>query len=264
MNILVVDDESYARSMLEEALAEVAHGACIACFASPRDALAYARQNRVDVAFLDIEMPEMNGLFLAKNLKDIYAKTNIIFVTGYSEYANKAFSLRASGYIMKPIDSQQVLAELENLRNPIETASSTRVRFQCFGGFAIFVDGEPFLISRPKAKELLAYLVHKRGASATSAEIASVLWENKKYNKSLQSQTRNTIAQLIKILKDAEMDTIVHKEWNSIAIDVGKVSCDYYEFLEGNAASVNTYCGQYLDEYSWAEFTTGYLNDKIE
>lgn len=263
MKIIAVDDERHALAMLQQAIVEVAGDADLTCFTSPSEVLEHAAKHDVEVAFLDIEMPEMNGLFLAKSLKDLRPAANIIFVTSYSEYANKAFSLRASGYVMKPIDPQQVLVELENLRNPIKLDSSKRVRFQCFGGFAMFIEGEPLLISRSKVKELLAYLVHKRGATATSSEIAAILWEDKKYTKSVQSQTRTTIAQLMGLLKDAGVGDIVRKGWNSMAIDVEKVSCDYYEFLEGNVASINTYCGQYLDEYSWAEFTTGYLNDKL-
>lgn len=264
MNIIAVDDEQYALSMLEEAIKEVVPNAKLACFLSPDDVLVHAKENKVDVAFLDIDMREMSGLFLAKSLKDIYGLTNIIFVTSYSQYAPHAFDLRASGYVMKPIDPQHVRNELEHLRNPIEASPADHVRFQCFGNFAVFVNGEPLLFTRAKSKELLAYLVHRRGAPASTAEIASILWEDREYTRSIQSQVRNTVFVLMKALKSAGIEDIIQKSWNNIAIRTDKISCDYYEFLEGNASSVNTYMGEYLSEYSWAEFIIGQLNQAKE
>lgn len=160
-------------------------------------------------------------------------------------------------------ESQKTLLAMKSSQEQAQSALAQRVRIQCFDNFAIFVDGKPFHISRPKVKELLAYLVHKQGASATSAEIASILWEDKKYNKSLQSQTRNTVSQLMTLFKEAGINAIVHKEWNSIAIDTRNVTCDYYAFLAGEEAAKNAYRGKYLDEYSWAEYTTGHLNERL-
>lgn len=176
MNIIIVDDERRTLKMIEKAVADAAAQSVIHSFTSAIKALEYARENQIDVAFLDIMMGEMNGLLLAKNLKDIYGRTNIIFVTGYSQYANDAFDLRASGYVMKPVNPERVQEELENLRNPVEVPCPERIRIQCFGSFAVFVDGKPLLFSRSKPKELLAYLMHKRGAAVTNSEIASVLW----------------------------------------------------------------------------------------
>ena len=73
-----------------------------------------------DAAFLNIEMPVMNGIELAKRLKDIASNINIVFVTGYSDYAVEAIGMSASGYLMKPVSAEQVKRELENLRNPIK------------------------------------------------------------------------------------------------------------------------------------------------
>lgn len=49
-----------------------------------------------------------------------------------------------------------------------------------------------------------------------------------------------------------------------MAIDIEKVSCDYYDYLRGNASAVNTYAGEYMSDYSWAEFTVAYLNKKLK
>lgn len=263
MVFLAVDDEQLVLRHLTDVLQKTEPEAAVYGFNQPTQALAFAENNKIDVAFLDINMAGMNGLMLAKRLKDIYSKTNIVFVTGYSEYAVDAFSLSASGYLLKPISPEAIVRELSRLRYPIEVHYTERISIRCFGNFGLFIDEKPFLFSRAKSKELLAYLVHKRGVPVTSAEIAAILWEDKEYNRSLRSQTQTVISQLMKTLKQAGIADIIYKSWNSLAIDINKVSCDYYEFLKGNIDFINTYTGEYMNEYSWAEFVVEYLNRKI-
>ena len=86
-------------------------------------------------------MRGMNGVELAKKLKDINPKLNIIFVTGFDQYTGDAMKLHASGYIMKPVTKEKVEAELAELRHPIEPKSDVLLRVQCFGNFDVFLDG---------------------------------------------------------------------------------------------------------------------------
>ena len=102
MNLLIVDDEPMALEEIREVVLEVKNDICVKCCDNYMDALENAKIKKYDVAFLDISMPCMNGLEIAKNLKDINKNTNIVFITGYSEYAVEAFSINASGYILKP------------------------------------------------------------------------------------------------------------------------------------------------------------------
>lgn len=263
MNIIAVDDEFPTLYLLEKAIREAVPEGRLAGFASAREALAYAEGHQVDIAFLDIEMASFDGLTLAGRLKEIRGETNIIFVTGHSRYAAEAFALHASGYILKPVEPIDILREMENLRHPVQAQSAHRVRVNCFGSFAVFVDDKPLLISGAKVKELFAYLVHKNGAAATSAEIASVLWEDRESSQSVKSNTRNVIAQLSRLLKDAGVGDILQRGWNSIAIDAERIACDYHEVLRGNAAALNAYMGEYLREYSWAEWTAAFLNKRV-
>ena len=105
MKILCVDDEPLALEMLTEAIEEAQPDADIKPFNKQSELLEEARQNGCDIAFLDIHMRGMNGVELAKKLKEINPKMNIIFVTGYDEYTGDAMRLRASGYVMKPVDA---------------------------------------------------------------------------------------------------------------------------------------------------------------
>ena len=84
MTILAVDDEKLALASLTEQLAQVLPEAQIIALRKPSEALAAVREQPCELAFLDIEMREMDGITLAKRIKRMYPQTNIIFTTGYS------------------------------------------------------------------------------------------------------------------------------------------------------------------------------------
>ncbi len=77
-----------------------------------------------NVAFLDIEMGAVSGIRIAKKLQAVNSKINIVFVTGFLEYAPDAFELRASGYVSKPATEQKIRAEIDNLRYPMPKPQS--------------------------------------------------------------------------------------------------------------------------------------------
>ena len=82
-----------------------------------------------------------------KELKEINSSTNIVFVSGYSEYAVNVFSLNASGYILKPARKIDVENSLENLRIPVKYDEG-KLRIQCFGNFDVFVGNEKVAFKR--------------------------------------------------------------------------------------------------------------------
>ena len=103
MVIFAVDDERLALESLIGAVRKCVPEAEIFGFRKASEALEAAQEKKADIAFLDIEMRETNGISLADKLIERNPKVNIIFTTGYSEYAGKAFELHASGYILKPV-----------------------------------------------------------------------------------------------------------------------------------------------------------------
>lgn len=259
MNIIAVDDEPDALWCIEEAIRTAVPGCELKTFFHPKDALEYANSHHINVAFLDIEMRGMSGLDLALRLKKQNPKTNIIFVTGYSDYTGNAIKLRASGYIMKPACEEQVREELENLRYP---PAAERLYAHCFGTFEVFADGRPLGFPRTKCRELLAYLIDRKGAAVTTGDIIGTLWEDEPISPSIFSQVRTIFAELCKTLKTAGADDWIVKGRNSFAVDCNKIPCDYYGFLNGDVNALNTYTGEYMSQYSWAEMTNGWLLHK--
>lgn len=259
MNIIAVDDEPKALSGLLRVLKEVEPEAVVAAFTDSEEAFAHLAENKTDVAFLDIKMSGLNGIELAQKCKSLCPTVNIIFVTGYSQYVMEAFQLRASGYLMKPVRAEDLRAELQNLRHPIARRDKERVRIQTFGNFEIFVDGTPLCIPLAKSLECLAYLVDRRGALVTMAELADILWEGMPFDRSLQNRLHQVIFVLMKALKERGVEDIILKQSRKIAVVAEKVDCDYYRALSGDMGQFNLFLGEYMNNYSWAEFTVGGL-----
>lgn len=261
MNVIAVDDELFSLNDLKEVLEVCIPQTEIMGFLKADEALEYARKNSVDIAFLDIEMNNMTGIQLAGQLTQINEKTNIVFVTGYSEYALEAFSVYASGYILKPATEKAVLNALSNLRYPVENARKT-VSVKTFSNFEVYVDGVPLHFPRAKSKELFAYLVHKNGTGCSLKELAGAIYEDREYTSSLQHQLQTIIATMMKTLNNEGIGDIVIKRYNHLSVDTSKIDCDYYKFLNGDKDAINSYTGEYMMNYSWGEFTIGYLDSK--
>lgn len=260
MKILVVDNEKLAVKTLCNTIRKVIEDADISSVTDSRKALDLALNIKPDIAFLDIDMPGIDGMTLAKSIKEhVNPKTNIIFTTGYSEYLEEAFAkLRVSGYLMKPITPDMVKTEIENLRYPIEPKGSKRVRVRAFGTFEVFVDDKPVIFHYGKTKELLAYLIDNGGMCST-AELQENLWEETDDITDHRSYLQNLISDMTKVLGKLGCKDIIIKKYGVIGIDATKLDCDYYEYKENNPAAVNAFRGAYMSQYSWAEGTLGTL-----
>jgi len=268
MRVLALDDSELALELLVQSIKEAVPNSEVFSCNIPSELIQFAKRKPCDIAFLDIQMWGMNGLEVAKALKDIYPKINIVFVTAYRKHAKKAFELHPSGYVLKPVSKEAILCEMQNLRYPVEYApasmpahvpAESKIRVQTFGNFDVFIEGKPLIFGRLKAKEAFAYLIDRKGSAVTTAEIACILWEDKEYNRSLQNQTQVIISSMMKTLKDNGIGDIIIKKRNQIAVDKTKIKCDYYDFIDWDVTAVNTYAGEYMTNYSWAEMTAGEL-----
>ena len=183
---------------------------------------------------------------------------NFIFVSEDTQLAYDALRVRASGYILKPITEEAVSEELNNLRF-IGSNSKNRMTVQCFGKFEVYLNGKIMNFSRSLSKEALAYLIDNKGAACTVQEICDVLWENRPVSTSLKSQCRVIMSSLKKDLEAQGAEGVLVKGWNYWGIDADKISCDYYDYLRNRGKGKNSFQGEYMSQYSWAEMTSGRL-----
>ncbi len=261
MRLICVDDE---KLLLEDNVAvceelpevEKAFG-----FNRAMDALNWLDENEADIALLDIDMPDMSGLTLAQKIKEKHPDMPIIFLTGYAQYAVEAFQLHASGYLLKPLD-------VENLRKEINYAlgqsshqnhAHDHINVKTFGSFDVFVDGEPMKFKMAKCKELLAYLVDRQGGSVTRAESFAVLWEDRDYDRKMQKQFDVYIRSLRETMQEYNVTEMFEMSRGSMRVVPDTFSCDAYRFYEGDVDAVNSFRGEYMSSYPWARMTESRL-----
>lgn len=253
MNILALDDEKIALEGLVSATKKAEPSAVIYSFCKPKEALEFCKSTPCEVVLLDIQMRNMSGVEVAKEVKLLNPNTNIIFTTGYADYMKEAFELHASGYLMKPITPAKIRKELDNLRCPLPPVLENRIRFQTFGNFEVFIDGQPIKFKYDLTKEVLAYLVDRNGALCANGEIMAVLWGDKHPS----SYFRSLIKDMKDIFSDAGCGDVIRQQRGKIGIVREKVDCDYYDWLDGKIYAVNLYRGEYMAQYGWSEFTHG-------
>ena len=126
MKILVVDDGQLAVNSLIRILCRVAPDCDYISAMTTEDALSWMRQGPMDAAFLNLEMPGMNGLALARMVQKLQPRCNLIVVTEHPEYALEALQIFVSGFLLKPANENDVRNVLDHLRYPPETFSRPR------------------------------------------------------------------------------------------------------------------------------------------
>lgn len=263
MRIFAVDDEPLMLETLLRTIREVEPAAELRGFTRAREVLEALSENapKPDLIFSDIEMPGINGLELALKMKTLSPQTRVVFVTGYSEYAVEAYRMHIAGYMMKPVTAERLREEMAHSAPDFAAPAKEKGKLQvrCFGSFEVFWNGEPLMFSRVKTKELLAYLVDRRGELCTGGELIAALWEDDGDPEARKAYLRVLTADLVSVLNEIGMSEVLirkHRQW---AIKPELLDCDYYRMLHGDMDALNSFRGEYMSRYSWAEITAGSL-----
>lgn len=217
MKAILIDDEVLALSYLELQLLKMENFSLniIGKFTNPYDALDIVEHAKVDIAFIDIELPEINGIELAERLLEYDPDLMVVFVTAYQEYAVDAFELNAIDYIVKPVRFDR----LSKTMNRILSKSTARLdnpdphqplRMTMFKQVMIEEPQSPgqFTLMQWRtfrAQELFLYLLQHRGQLVRKSFIVDLLWSNTDVNKAY-SQLYTTIIIFAKRLLRMERD----------------------------------------------------------
>ena len=128
LRILIVDDEAPARRRLGDLLADCATQLALEIVgeaANGREALELAQTLQPDVVLLDIRMPEIDGIEVARHLQKLQAAPAIVFTTAYDAYAIKAFEVHAVDYLLKPIRAARLEDALNRARSAFSPSADT-------------------------------------------------------------------------------------------------------------------------------------------
>ncbi len=259
MRSLIVDDSMLAAASLAKVVEQADPKGSCRVVNSAAEALDVCETDPIDVAFLDIEMPGVNGLVLAQRMRERLPETNVVFVTGYPGYALDAWKTQASSFLVKPASEQDVRQALSSLRVMPTRLRERGLYVQCFGNFEVFFDGKPVSFERSHTKELLAYLIDRRGALVSMGELVSVLWEEQPDTPSRRSQLRTFISDLRRTFERLGLPQAIIRRRGGVAVSVSSVECDYYGFIGGLPEATARYHGEYMLQYWWAEPTAARL-----
>lgn len=278
MRVVLLDDEKLALNYMEHQLQKIADIEIIGKFIDPQAFLEFMLHQEADVVFLDIHLPEMNGIELAERLLESKPKLNVVFCTAYDEYAIKAFELNALDYLMKPVSNERLLLTLQRIQERVGvtvndfTASATpAIRMKMFQQVLIESDDRhftPFRWRTTKAQELFLYLLQNRGHLVRKSALIELLWPEYEPNKAY-SQLYTTVYHIRKTLElfqdnfqltnaadgyllqleNIQLDVEVWENHVQTSLPVTEDTIAEYEHMMG------LYTGDYLEEYEylWAE-----------
>ncbi|MBR0515770.1 MAG: response regulator [Eubacterium sp.] len=232
MITLSVDDQKAARELMSFMLNKIDPGGKHMT-ASDMDEAFGLLSDEVQIVFLDIELPGMNGIQGAAEMKKRFRNLNIIFVTGHPEYGFEAHGVHPSGFLAKPVCEQDIVRELRELRFPLEIPKSP-LTVQC-SPFAVFVNGEPFDFKRDRTIELFAYLIYRNGAFCTNGELLGALWDG---DPEKQGYLRQLVLDMRERLKDIGAEQVIAKKYGKIGINMNKLQ------YEGDPESI-------MEEFLW-------------
>lgn len=261
MNILVVDDNKEELEAQINLIQAISPNAKVCGCDGGMAALAKARETSVDVAFLDTDMPELNGVDLGQYLKELNPFVNIVFLSEVKKHAFDAHRMHASGYVMKPLTKKKANYELSELRYSETLKQHKRVFAQTFGNFELFIDGKPAVFKYNRTKEIVALLINNRGAQTTNGEILVNLWEDDDDIDKKMSYLRNLRQDLQNTLRDLKLENIIIKQRGSMAIAADEIECDLYDWLANKGNSKYKYIGEYMNQFSWAELVHSELDN---
>jgi two-component system LytT family response regulator len=122
---IAIDDEPKALEVIERYCQKSNLTELKAAFREPVKAIEFLNRERVDLIFLDINMPDINGLQLIQTLAD---KPMVIFTTAYSTYAVESYSLNAIDYLLKPITFERFLAAVNKVANLLQAKNSNGIK----------------------------------------------------------------------------------------------------------------------------------------
>lgn len=258
MHTITVDDESLAVSAMLRVLNKKDPRGTHIGTVKPVEFLEYVSSHPdLDIAFVDVEM-QTDGITLTKKLKQIAKDLNIVIYSGHAQYKADALDLHVSSFISKPVTEEKLQIALDNLRFPLKNekpeTDSAPLRVVTFGSFIVYDrHGDVLKFPTRHAQAILAYLIDQRGYPVSPKDIAKTVFELDEYDSYASKKISRHISDLRATLEGAGYGDVVVKESRTVKVNMQRVACDLYDALHGDESALQTFHGEYLLDYSWAE-----------
>jgi two-component SAPR family response regulator len=269
IKVMLVDDDKLSMEILKKLLLDSQMVDIVGCFQKSGEALEFIKDNPIDAAFLDIEMPNMNGFELANIVSQKHIKCAIVFLTAHDQYAVEAFGINALDYLLKPVKKERLEETLDRIANQAPVAIlSSEIKIECFGKFKIMAADTEIKFRTKKAEELLALLVDRKGKSISRSKIIDSLWADFEGDKALIN-FNTTLYYTRKAFQQHGIELPIVCEEGSYRIETSGIQCDYLLFEQCDLSDVKLdknnvayyekiaqlYTGDYLEanDYFWSQ-----------
>lgn len=248
---VIVDDEILALNRLEKLLNESGLATVSGKFSEPETALGFLDGNNADAVFIDIEMPDIDGIELANRIIDKKADIPVVFVTAYNQYAVEAFRLNAIDYLLKPVSPERLCLTLSRIKKDEKISlRDGKISVSCFGGFKVSCGGNAAKFRTEKARELFALLVDRAGACVSRSKILDCLWEDFDGDRAL-IHFNTTLYNVKSALLACGYAPPIRYENGCYFLTTDRIDCDYFGFCGAseNGADIERAAELYVGEY---------------
>ena len=253
MKLVCVDDDIQILNQTVDMCRTMSRVSDAKGFEEASQLIEWLENHSADIAILDINMPDMNGIALARKLRDEHPDLRIIFLTAHSKYAIEAFSVHADGFLVKPVNAETLENEINLIYNELSDTESPHIMIKTFGDFDVYIDGNKMSFSRSKSKELLAYLMDRQGRGVSRSNIYASLWEGEgEYDRSRQKQLDVIIRSLRTTLQEYGIGEILEINRGAIRVRTELIECDMYKYLAEEKSYSEGEVEMYLSAYPWA------------
>lgn len=170
------------------------------------------------------------GIALSNLILQNNPQISIVFMTAFAQYAVQAFDINAVDYLLKPVSKERLEKTVARLKGKKALENQSNKPFvQCFGEFEIFVNEEIVIWKNSKAKEILAYLIHKKGVPQSWQKIVDAIWPE--YNTEKAHANFNATMYLLRrTLAEFGVDHILENKRGNYRIRKDEIFCDTYVF----------------------------------
>ncbi|WP_446897318.1 response regulator [Clostridium sp. LBM24168] len=257
MKAIIVEDEKPILKLMKMFINRNKYLKVIGEFTDSREALDNILKLLPDVVFVDVEMPYINGMELARQVKNFDENIQIVFVTAYEKYALQAFEVDAVNYILKPITEEDLNATVKRLlknynRGKSISEQARKNEILCLGGFKVYGNSgnEIMKWSTSKVQELFAYFICNRGDETDKWNLCDMLWPNSP-PKNAEHNLYSTIYRLKNVLKNAGIhNSMVYYKNGKYSVDFTEFGCDAWDFenfIESHPKADSKNISSYVD-----------------
>jgi two-component system, LytTR family, response regulator len=255
MRAILVDDDRLTLEYLAQQILKIGGITIIGKYTNPTEAKEKIIQQDVDVVFLDIQLPKVNGLRLAEKILDQNPEVNIVFVTGFDKYAAKAFEINAIDYLVKPISMNRLKDTVQRIKKYGNTISATNEKtpplyINVLGPFSIEkVKGKTEFISwrTKKAFELFLYLLRYRDKMVRKSFLIELLWSDIELERA-NDLLYTTIYYVRKTLRPYYKNMHIQNALDGYVLRTRNVMVDFEEW-KNNVHSLPELTEQSIDKY---------------